>query len=312
MSFLKASIQIACALFLASVAFCQTVSTPVVGFEKKNFAAGTTGLGVGFVKPAVFSGTSTSITATSISVSGASFSSFAPTGGLPNYYVEITSGSLVGLNADILSNTGTTLTINGDLTSILGTTPQIAIRPHVKVSGLFNGNTYLTDYIDTVTVYNSDGTSTSLLRDSTAGTGWVRNDTFEASDLVVYPGQAVLLSVSQNGNVTTSGQVKTTPTLVPLYAGSLNYVTLGNPSSSQSIQNVSLGANMTDYIDTVTKLSTDGNCDQAGVYLWGGISDGFLDVNTFAPVSVTIPGTDAIFVSVSSDTVWKAPAPLNP
>jgi len=290
----------------------QTVSTPVVGFEKKNFSGGTTGLGVGFVKPAVFSGPASSLTSSTVTVSSASFGNLAPSAGLPSYYLEITSGALIGLVADIMSNTSTTLTLDADLSTILGTTPTVAIRPHVKVSGLFQGNASLTDYIDTVTVYNADGTSTSLLRDSSAATGWVRNDTFEASDLVVYPGQAVLLSVSQNGSVTISGQVKTTPTLVPLYAGSLNYVTLGNPSNGQSIQSVNLGSNMTDYIDTVTKLSTDGNCSQTGVFLWGGAADGFLDVNTFSPVTETVPGTDAIFVSVSSDTYWKAPAPLTP
>lgn len=298
--------------FSVSAVFAQTVSTPVVGFEKKNFSGGTVALGVGFVKPATYSGAASSITATSITVTSANFGSLAPSGGLPAYYVEITSGSLAGYVADILSNTTNTLTLSGNLSSILGTLPNITIRPHVKVSDLFQGNTFLTDFIDTITVYNSNGTSTSLLRDSSSSTGWVRDDTFQASDIVVYPGQAVLLGASQSGSVTISGQVKTTPTIVPLYAGSLNFVTLGNPSSEKSIQTVALGANMTDFIDQVAKLSTDGNINQTGVFLWGGSTDGFIDVNTFAPVNTTIPGTDAVLVSVAVDTYWKVPPPLNP
>ena len=297
------------------VLFAQsTVSTPIVGFEKKNFSGGTTGIGLGFVKPAVVSGVSTGITSSSVTMAGANFApNLGPVNGLPVYYVEITSGSLRGYVADILANSSTTLTIDGDLSSILGTSPSFTVRPHTKVSDVFAGNSALQDYVDTATVYNSDGSATSLLRDSSSSTGWVDPNSFATSDFVIYPGQAVLLSVSSAGSVTVTGQVKTTPTIVPLYASAPNYVSVGNPSSNPGLQVSGIGANLTDFVDTVANLSSDGNFNQTAIYLWGGSNDGFIDPNTFSPVSgVTVPGTGAILVSVSSDTYLVTPAPVNP
>lgn len=290
-----------------------TVSTPIVGFEKKSFPGGTTGLGLGFVKPAVYSGQATSLSSNSVTTTGASFGSLGLANGLPTHYVEITSGGLAGYVADIVSNTGTTLSLNANLSPILGTSPNYTIRPHTKISDVFKDNTTLSDYVDTATVYNSNGSVTSLLRDSSAVTGWVNPDSFAAADFVIYPGQAVVLSVSGSGNVTVSGQVKTTPTIIPLYASSLNFVSIGNPSANPSLQNSGLGTSMTDFVDTVANLSNDGSFSQTAVYLWGGATDGFINPDSFAPVSgVTMPGTGAVLVSVSADTTWVAPAPVSP
>jgi hypothetical protein len=294
-----------------------TVSTPIVGFETKSFSGGTTGNGLGFVKPAVFSGASTSVTSGTVTSTGANFTALGaglnPVGGLPTHYVEITSGTLAGYVADVLSSTSTSLTVDGDLTSILGTMPNLVVRPHIKVSDVFQGNASLTDYVDTATVYNPDGSATSLLRDSSSPTGWVDPNSFAAADFIVYPGQAILVSVSGNGTVTVTGQVKTTPTIVPLYASAPNYVTLGNPSGNKALQTSGLGENLVDFVDTVAGLSTDGSFNQTGIYLWGGSSDGFIDPNSFSPVSgVSIPGSGAVLVSVSADTYFVAPAPVNP
>jgi len=70
------------------VLFAQsTVSTPIVGFEKKNFSGGTTGIGMGFVKPALVSGVSTGITSSSVTMTGANFApNLGPVNGLPVYY----------------------------------------------------------------------------------------------------------------------------------------------------------------------------------------------------------------------------------
>jgi hypothetical protein len=294
-----------------------TVSTPIVGFETKSFSGGTTGIGLGFVKPAVYSGASTSVASGSVISTGANFTSLGsglnPVNGLPTHYVEITSGALAGYVADVLSHTSTSLTIDGDLSSIVGTTPNFTIRPHIMASDVFQGNATLTDYVDTATVYNPDGSATSLLRDSSSPTGWVDPNSFAAADFVVYPGQAILVSVSSNGSVTVTGQVKTTPTIVPLYASAPNYVTLGYPGGNRVLQTSGLGSNLADFVDTVADLSTDGSFNQTGIYLWGGTSDGFIDPNSFSPVSgVAVPGSGAVLVSVSADTYFVAPAPVNP
>ena len=312
----KQSCSVIWAIFCAFASYLSaqsTVSTPIVGFEKRNFAVGTTGLGAGFVKPSTFSGVASSVSASTITVTGANFGNLAPSGGLPAYYAEITSGDMAGYILDITSNTSSVLTVDGELSGILGTTPTIVIRPHLKVSDIFAGNSSLADYADTVVVYHADGTSSSALRDSTSSTGWVDPNTFAEADLVVYPGQGFLLNSSGSGQVTVSGQVKTTPTVIPLYAGVVNLVTAGNPSSNPVLQTSQLGQNMADYVDTVATYSTSGDFNQTATYLWGGSADGFINPDTFSPVSgVTLPGTGAFIVSVQTDTTWKALPAVNP
>ena len=293
----------------------QTVSTPIVGFEKKSFPSGTTGHGVGFVKAAAFQGTATSVTANSLAVTGASFTAnqFAPVSGLPSYYIQITSGSQTGLVVDILGNTSTVLDVAaGDLANVSGT-PNFVIRPHLKVSSLFQGNGDLMDYTDTVTIYNSDGTVSTLLRDSTSSTGWLDSTTFNASDCVIYPGQGFLLSTSGTGSFTSTGIVNPTQTIVPIYAGFVNLVSLSNPSNGKNIQSINLGANLIDYTDTVGLFSSDGSLNQDTSLIWAGASDGFLDATSFTPAAgVDAGGTSAIIVNASSDTTWVQSSPLSP
>lgn len=293
----------------------QTVSTPIVGFEKKTFPAGTTGHGVGFVKAAIFQGTATSVTANILSANGASFTAnqFAPVSGLPSHYIQITSGSQTGLVVDIIGNSSTDLSVaSGDLANVSGT-PGFVIRPHLRVSSLFEGNSDLVDYTDTVTIYNSDGTVSTLLRDSASPTGWLDSTTFNASDSVIYPGQAFLLSTSGTGSFTSTGVVNPTQTVVPIYAGFVNLVSISNPSNGKNIQNINLGVNLVDYTDTVGLFSSDGSLAQDTSLIWAGASDGFLDSTSFSPAAgVTAGGTSAIIVNASSDTTWVQASPLTP
>ena len=306
-------IQLLIGTFLTTVALSHAVDSysDVVGYSKASFSAGTTGQSVGFVKAAVFTGSASKLSNSSFSASGLTVAnnSLAPVGGLPTHYVEITSGANEGLNADILSNTATTVVVDGNLANV-GSTEQIVIRPHVKASDIFAGNTALADFTDTLQVFNADGSSTSLLRDSSQPSGWVDISTFAEADVVIYPGQAFLLSTSGAGQYTFQGVVKSNATIVPLYAASLNYVSPANPSANPDIQTSNLGANLGEYVDTVGTFSTDGNFIQNRVVLWAGATDKFIDVDTFSTASgVNIPGGGAVLVSVAADTTWKVPAP---
>jgi len=293
-----------------------TVSTPVVGFETKSFPARTTGHGVGFVLAANFQGTATSVSASSLTVSGASFTAnqYAPSNGLPSFYIQITSGSQTGLVVDIIGNTSTQLNVGtGDLSSVSGT-PSFVVRPHIKVSTLFQGNTALSDYTDTLTLYNSDGSVTSLLRDSTSPTGWLDSATFNSADSVVYPGQGFLLSSQFAGSFTSTGVVNPSQTIVPIYSGLVNLVSLANPSNGKNVQSINLGANLADYVDTVGIFTADGSLSQSASLLWAGTADGgFLDSATFSPANdVNAGGTSAILVNAGSNTAWTQPSPLTP
>jgi hypothetical protein len=250
-----------------------------------------------------------------LTVSGATFTSneFAPAGGLPSHYIQITSGSQAGLVVDITGNSATQLNVgSGDLAAVSGT-PSFVVRPHVLVSTLFKGNTDLGDYSDTVTVYREDGSTVTLLRDSSSATGWLDSFTFNAADEVIYPGQAFLLSTSSAGNFTVTGVVNPSSTIVPIYSGLVNLVSLSNPSTSKDIQNIGLGANLSDFADTVGTFTSDGSLQQSNSLLWGGSTDGFLDAFTFSTASgVVAGGTSALIVNASSNTVWTLASPLTP
>jgi hypothetical protein len=293
----------------------QTVSTPIVGFEKRNFVSGTTGHGVGFVLSSKFQGTASSVTSNSLSVSSPSFtaSQFALSGGLPTHYIQITSGAQSGLVVDIIGNTTSSLTVgSGDLA--FSGTPNFVIRPHVLASTLFKENTSLADDSDTLTLFNSDGSTTTLAWSSASSTGWIDPVSLDPVDAVIYPGQGFLLNTSGSGNFTASGVVNPSSTIVPLYAGKVNLVSLSNPSSAKDLQSINLGANLEAENDTIGTFSADGYLSQDSAYTWNGSNGGgFVDPNSLVPASgVNVGGTSVLIVNSTFDTSWSQPSPLAP
>ena len=300
-----------------AITFSQTVSTPVVGFENRAFVAGTSSHGVGFVQAASFQGSASEVTASGLSIATSSFTAnqFAPSGDLPSFYIQITSGSQSGLVVDIISNTSSTISVaNGDLSSVSGSTPTFVVRPHLKASTLFAGSSGLEDFADTLNLFNSDGSTTSIVRDSSSPTGWTNPDTLASVDAIIYPGQGFLLNTSGAGNFTATGIVNPSGTIVPLFAGKVNLVSLSNPSNSKNLQSIGLGNGLEAFADTVGTFSTDGQLAQTGSFLWAGSSDGgFVNPDTLASISgVSISGTAGILVNTTFDTAWTQASPLNP
>ena len=292
-----------------------TATSDVVGYTKSTYPAGASAFGVGFVKPTTFQGVPTSLTSTTMTFSGSNFVNLGPTSdGLPKNYVEIIDGPLAGYNADIISHTATVLTISANFSS-LQANPTIVIREHIRASDVFKGNTQLADYGDTFVLNNPDGSQSSLLRDSSSSTGWIDAVSFAPADLIIYPGQAFFLNTSASGEFTFSGEVKKTPTAIPLYAASGNFVSYSNPSANPGLQGMNLGANFgasEEYGSTMGTFSTNGDFAQNGTYLWAGAAGGgLIDPVTFAPpTGVTIAGLSAVIVNVSTDSVWVVPSPL--
>jgi hypothetical protein len=247
--------------------------------------------------------------------SGSNFVNLGPTSdGLPKNYVEIIDGPLAGYNEDIISHTATVLTIDADFSS-LATNPTIVIREHIRASDVFKGNTQLADYADTFVLNNPDGSQSSLLRDSSSSTGWIDAVSFTPADLIIYPGQAFLLNTSNSGEFTFSGLVKKTPTAIPLYASSGNFVSYSNPSATPDLQAMNLGENLgasEEYAATMGTFSTSGDLVQDATYLWAGAAGGgLIDSIAFAPpTGVNIPGLSGIIVNVASDSIWLVPSPL--
>jgi hypothetical protein len=98
-----------------------------------------------------------------------------------------------------------------------------------------------------------------------------------------------------------------------LYANQPNIVALANPGgATKDIQNINLGANLSDFNDQVAVYSQDGALSQSATLLWAGASDGFYDATSFSPaVGVTIAGTEPVIVTPVQDTTWNLASPLN-
>jgi len=290
-----------------------TVSTPIVGFNTLSFPSGNSTHAATFVKGNVFQGVATSKTTTSLTVSSASFGSLGPVGGLPTHYVKITSGAMEGYVLDILSNTSTAVTVDGSLATAEAT-PSFVIRSHVKASDLFAGNSSLSAGLDTLTAFNADGASSVLLWVGTdSATGWVDTLTEAAADAVIYPGQGFVLTAANSGNFRFQGTVENTPTVVPMFPGAVNLVTLASPSTgSRALQTSGLGANMASGLDTVEFWSQDGSLASTAVYLWAGSETGFVNSVTEEIATVNIGASQILNVTVTDPTTWKAASPLTP
>ena len=307
-------LQVLTFFILAFCGFAQsTVSTPIVGFNTLSFPSGNSTHAATFVKGNVFQGAATSKTTSALNVSSASFGSLGPVGGLPTHYVKITSGAMEGYVLDILSNTSTSVTVDGSLATAEAT-PSFVIRSHVKASDLFAGNSSLSAGLDTLTVFNADGTSSVLLWVGTdSATGWVDPVTEAAVDAVIYPGQGFVLTAASSGSFRFQGTVENTPTVVPMFPGAVNLVTLGSPSTgSKALQTSGLGNNMSSGLDTVEFWSQDGSLASTAVYLWAGSETGFVNSVTEEPATTNIGASQVLNVTVTDPTTWKATSPLSP
>jgi hypothetical protein len=284
----------------------------VVGYNKFTFPTGNSCHAATFVKANYFSGAATSKTVNSLTVTGASFGSLAPSGGLPRYYVKILSGVMAGFTFDILSNTSTTLVVDGDLSSQV-TNPNFVIRPHVMASELFSVSSGLTDGLDTISVFNADGTTTTMLRAAgDSPTGWINPVDESAANAVLYPGQGFFLNAANPGNYTFSGTVETSATVVPMFAGAINLVSSGNPGSgTTALASLGIGTNMSPALDTVELFSQDGTLSSQASFLWAG-TDGFINPVDESPAVLNLSGSAVLNVYVSSSTTWLAPAPYTP
>ena len=294
----------------------QTTSySDIVGYYKKTFPAGGSLQSVALLKPVTFQGSATSISAAVLTSNGANWSAnaFVPVNGLPAYYVEITSGPREGYLYDIVSNTANTVTVDDSSIADAGATPSFIIRAHSKLSDVLGPTVVMGDFQDQATVYNSDGTYSNFLRDSSTTTGWLDATLFSESDAVIYPGQGYVLTSSASGNYTVSGTLKSTKTAVPLFPNVPNIVSLANPGGvSKDVQSVNLGANMADFQDQVAKYNDDGSLTLAVNLLYSGSAEGFYDATTFSPASgVTVAGEEAVIATVVSPTVWVVNPPVS-
>ena len=298
---------------LATVALSHAVDSysDVVGYSKVTAPSGTVTIVPGFVKAAKFSGTA-SVSGQSFSVSGFSAGSLNPSvfSDRPNYpthYIEITSGTYEGYSFDILSNTASSVTASGVPSALTGQNVSVAVRAHVTLDDIASPT--MADYSDAVNLVNPDGTATTRFY---ASGSWVAEDySSPAGHTVIYPGQAVSLS-SGGVTLTTTGVVKSTKTAVPLYAAAVNFVGPLSPSGGTKMDVLQIAPYLAPYADGFNAFASDGNMTTVATYYSDGIAILDAGYSPLAPGATDSIETNTGFaVSVTADTYWIMPSPLN-
>lgn len=300
--------------------FCQaqsTVSTPVVGFYKVSVPQGSSFQGVNLINNNLFSGVVSNATGSSVTFSANSFNagSWNQTDGIPEtepsgiplYYMEVQTGSNAGTIYDIVSNTSNSLILQPAPLNIVGQT--VVVRKHMTLSQVAQQMPSLRGNVDSLTIYNANGTQTDVLWD---GSNWVDLNAFVYGDLYpIYPGQGFVINAANAVAQTVTGVVKTSPTVVSVYQGAVNVITTMNPSvgSSTTLGSSGLGQFLTANADTLSTFNTVNgqlvvNYD-ALMWIDGSV---WANLNTYEDATLSpLDFSKPVVLSVVNDTICKLP-----
>jgi hypothetical protein len=267
-------------------------------------------LGPPFVHPSEFSGEIATFVQNqavwTLTFSGTPFSAgaFDGTVDFAKYYVEITeAGSLEGAIFDIVSNTANTLVLDGyDGTPLPATGNSIVIRKHVTIGDFITTNaTGLTPFSDSIRIFYADTVGETLLW---SGTDWLGGDFSSKNELPIYPGQGLFLSNLSGITLLLSGNVKVTPTQVPVYSAGVNLVVSLSPVD-KTFGDLNVASELSPFVDSIKTYIQNGTLAQLDSYLSNGsnlinssFGNGDLD---------TVPTTFAFFVNTLNDVNFKFP-----
>jgi hypothetical protein len=223
----------------------------------------------------------------------------------PGYYLEvIKEGQFLGMYFDIEANTEGSLTITtwDDPSQPVEVGDTVIVRKHLTVGEFFAAaESSLVPYADSVKFFEAGNVSYSLLWD---GTKWTRDFVNDDSSWPIYPGQGFVCIFAQDIDFVVTGHVKTTPTQVPVYNGSNNFVGTLSPIASD-FDTLGVSAWMLPYADSFKFLSNDGTLSAGATYIYDGtkVTPDFLtDAGT-----VPIAPHEAFLLLPASDLNWPVP-----
>ena len=299
-------------------------ATPVIGYYKQTAKGGVNTFVSGFVTKKEFQGQSTSVAAaganSTINQTGAAFGTFT------NHYVELLDDpstgpveAYAGVILDILSNTGTAITVKGNITAY-GQNLRYCVRKHATLGSLLPTASGVAEY-DGVSVITTANPAAPEQGYYFEGGHWKDANGVVSDNVVVYPSQGFVYSAGADVTLTLGGNevsyVKEGQTVAPLYASIPNLVgpvdpLVGPPPAGGPGVNTwavnSLVPQLQDY-DGVTLYPSDGSGVEAAYYVEGGQ---LKDTNG-APAAVTSPVGSSVFLSVAGDgTVKFSPVTVAP
>ena len=247
------------------------------------------------------------------------------------HYVEIIDGPWAGLVLDIVSNTATTLTVQGDIGQTgfnLGATFKFVIRKHATLGTIFHRGAGLNAFDDSITLLYDNGSRKKFYYDDTPPGHIVGEDFTTLQDTeIVYPGQGMLLNCSGARSLTFGeGEVryiKDTPTKIPLYAGKVNFVGLMNPvvapdplgptsaGERSSLGSAALGlvnSNLSEYDDLISLYGRkSGIFSPLGLFYYDQAAGAIVDTDGVT-ASISIPHGTAFTIKPTGNRYYTQPA----
>jgi hypothetical protein len=337
-SFFEASLLgfVAAALLPASAPAQGTSSaTPVIGYYKFNVPTGSSLWVSGFVTKKDFQGQATSVAGgatSSITQTGANWTA----GAFNLHYVEILDGPWAGLVLDVVGNSSSSVTVDGNLGAggfNVAQNVRYCIRRHATLGTIFAGGAGLTAFEDSVKLFYDDGSGRSFYYDDTPPGQIVADDfTTPKNDEKVYPGQGMLITAGGPRQLTFGGNevsyVKDSVTKVPLYGSKTNLVGRINPVvaatplgtglaaiESSPVGSAAMGlidSGLVEYEDEILHFGLNGTqFTRLGIYYYDATQDTIVDGGG-TPVTANIPHGSALVLKPSGDRYYTQPAvPVN-
>lgn len=273
-----------------------TVSTVPMGGMVVEVPAGQSFLSVPFQSSVSHQGVISSVAGNYLELPGISALSDAS-------YIHVLDGDAAGQVLTILSQVGDLLEVNGvPLGLVSGAT--VAVRSHSSVAAL--GQLFSADEGDLIQIYNFDGSQ--LSGEFFPGFGWYSEsqDDF-IDDLIIYPGESILISVSSPRSILLSGSVSTHPVVFPYAQGGASLIGTLSPVSSATISELFGGASSG---DVVTLYHNVGGFLQSFASLEFFEGFGFYDevADDFADETSVVAGSGVFFNPSSNGSVVFPPA----
>jgi len=231
-----------------------TATTDIMGYSTVSLPSGGSALVPLFVIPSAYSASSSFDGTSNLSATGLTSGAFNPVNGFPVYYVEICSGNYTGFNYPVTSNTSSKIVASG-LPSDLGATVSIKIRPYTTLATVSSGSSGLSDYSDSLTLYQASNQISSYVY---ALGGVLDGDGNPANGVPISPGMGLIVNNAGNATVTFIGEVNTNQCVVPLNAGTTLIGSL-NPQGGQSVAAMNLAPALAPYSDTASLVAADGS-----------------------------------------------------
>ena len=229
--------------------------------------------------------------------------------GFPNVPALGTSHFLLVLDGPAKGAVRTILAVNGDLLTLETAISDLAAGHSVKLIEHFtlghlqaaSGGTMPNN--TTCTIYNIDGSRDVY---SSSGGNWYDNNFAISDDIVILPGEGVVMSFASETTLSYSGVVNIDEFSIQVSSSAVNLVASGNPTAPIGAGSIGEALSALVNNSTVTLYSEDGQLTRSGTY---SLSNGVWYNSDFAPVDISQAAPGAVVVAPgSSQSVLLSPA----